>query len=114
MDVKSYLLEGYYRCKDCDFENRNPERLISHLNNRTDITFDCDICGKKYCTLIGLRYHISRKHGVPKEEKFQCDLCDSAFVTRFALKRHQKFKHKETQTNHSIPMMTAEGTCYFQ
>ena len=94
--IKAYLVGKYYSCPDCDFQNANPERLIAHLGKKSDLAFDCEICGKIYCTKIGLKYHISRSHGSGKEDKFGCNLCKSAYGTRFALSRHQKLKHKES------------------
>ena len=112
VDLESHFMNSYYHCKNCDFKNKNPKRLISHLNSISDEPETCDFCGNTYCTKIGLKLHISRKHGVSKpktkQEGFKCDSCASAFMTKFALTTHQKLMHKKTEKNHSTKNNVSE------
>lgn len=102
LNVKQYLIDRFYRCPDCDFESKVPDRLIRHFESRTDQKYDCDHCGITICTEIGLKLHIAKSHGRSKKS-FPCDDCDYIGKTNFALKKHFSQKHgKSYQNNNEI------------
>lgn len=60
--------------------------------------FGCDVCGRVFNRMDGLRYHTAgitkhaRKHA-GRSHPFQCDLCAKTYSTRFNILTHMKLMH---------------------
>ena len=52
------------------------------------VSYDCDLCQKKYTTKQALNYHLRTQHGDRKKE-----VCDYCAVEVFNVKHHIKMKH---------------------
>ena len=55
------------------------------------MTFNCDICNKKYDYYSSLENHIKKVHAEPK--KFNCEKCEKDFDSLKRLTAHVKYAH---------------------
>ena len=67
-------------------DNRDKSEVV-----RVNGKYDCDQCGKKYTSQLGLKYHRQSAHeGV----KYACNQCDYQAITQSILKLHIESKHE--------------------
>ena len=55
---------------------------------------DCEQCGKKFKSRIGLKYHINNHKGV---RDYKCNICEADYTTAAALSVHKIAKHSARQ-----------------
>ena len=99
-------LEQILHCSICNKQCPNKPSLVRHtrsVHNRD--TFDCQICGQKFRSAGGFKYH-NIQHEENQTEKFGCDLCGDQFTTKGYIKMHKDAQHK--QITHTCP------TCGFK
>ena len=71
MPVRKYVKNHKtYDCPHCDMEARTEGSLQKHLSQRKDgVMFHCDFCPKKWCTRLGVIFHMARAHPKPTDSK---------------------------------------------
>lgn len=94
-----FHLEGHYdaagrTCKRCNKVYKNAKTFAQHSSicGKTRIRAVCDVCGKEYRTLEGLRLHL-RVHLGQKE--YSCKFCDKRFSKSSFLTAHTRVHTKE-------------------
>ncbi|XP_053695540.1 zinc finger protein 808-like isoform X2 [Sabethes cyaneus] len=93
------------KCCGCSAEFRSLDSLKQHSRMHHELyrskadadQFECEICFKKFPTLIRLEQH----RLVPYMRKYKCDNCDKLFLTSNLLEKHMRY-HKALKKNPSV------------
>lgn len=80
---KNHGIKGYLMC--CGKKYVKRFRLLEHLNSHYNITFECDVCHKKFFTKDILKRH---KVCHATKKAFECDHCPKTFATKFQVRNH--------------------------
>ena len=115
------LEDAIFQCEVCHLKFLKKEHLRSHeLTHSDTMKYVCDICGKRFRFVQGVRTHMqimhtkkdilqcevcdfstNRKSVMESHElrhkdykAFHCDLCENSYHTRLAFARHRELKHK--------------------
>lgn len=86
------------QCDKCDKKFFDTRSLRIHVNG-SHHAFEpiCEICGKSFRRLEGLREHWKTQHD-DKEPNIQCEHCSEKFKTRRNLSVHISAKHQELKS----------------
>jgi uncharacterized Zn-finger protein len=79
--------EEIHDASDNDHEERVEE-------NRIKITFDCDLCDKKYNSKYAMIIHFKAHH---LNKRYKCELCDKVFVLKDSMQKHKREKHESVE-----------------
>ena len=58
-----------------------------------DAKWPCDVCGRKFTTQSGMRWHIRTVHAVGDVKTFRCNVCSRVFKRKDHLRAHMSSVH---------------------
>ncbi|GBC03532.1 hypothetical protein RclHR1_05180009 [Rhizophagus clarus] len=70
------------------------EDYHSNIQIKTETTFECKKCKKKFTSNVKYQNHIKESHN-----KYKCIVCQQAFATKKKRKKHMRKNHKEFSCN---------------
>ena len=89
---------GRHYCTDCKKDYSERKALARHQRERcgkTEKMYKCQVCGKKYLHLEGLREHVSQIHG--GEKPHRCNICNEGFDRRYDVRIHKIRMHDDAE-----------------
>ena len=87
------LENGYQRCPKCKLKISSDESKSHEC-----VFYSCEICGKQYNSIDGVRVHKKKVHEEIRENK--CEECGKIFERSTLLKNHMEVVHQEKVSCH--------------
>ena len=81
-----------YECTKCDDSFADPWSLRRHSETLCTKIQICDECGKRFCTMSGIRKHCKMEHE-QKVIKHPCKHCDFSTAHKYDLQFHRAVLH---------------------
>lgn len=107
---KIHSFTKFVNCDICGEEFRFLSEVEKHKNrkhqyDKTQVSYECNVCHMKFATLSHLSIHSSHSHCTADGNPFKCVECQETFLTCTDLKKHIYQKHEDEV---HIPVIKSE------
>lgn len=95
--MKKHMPDRYkYECGECERKFAVAYALAAHVDSvHKGVTYDCDVCGKKFRQRRSLNDHKVRHEPDYVPPVLACNICNKKFATSSGLRGHVEITHKK-------------------